>query len=192
MDIVSLQGGKIPVDRRSLGRLTLDKATKRRYQDPAFMALLEDTKPLAAVDWRDYDVLYFAGGHGAMWDFAESEELHTVTREMYESGRVVSAVCHGTAALQNVRLSDGSYLIEGKRGTGFAYRDETVAGVKRLVPYNLESRLRERGMIYSRARIPLAGHTVADQRLITGQNPNSAKETALKTLEAIGAAATRA
>ena len=186
MDIVSPKGGKIPIDGRSLGRLVLDNATKKRYEDPEFMSLLENTKSLSEVDWNEYDVLYFAGGHGAMWDFADNEELHTLTREMYEGGKLVSAVCHGTSALQNVRLSNGEYLIQGKKGTGFPYFDETVAGVKRFVPYNLEKRLKERGMIYSKAFIPLAGHTVVDGRLITGQNPNSATKTAQKTLEAIG------
>ena len=186
MDIVSPLGGKIPIDSRSLGRIVLDKATKRRHEDPGFMALLDKTRPLSDVDWEDYDVLYFAGGHGAMWDFADNDELQALIRQMYESGRVVSAVCHGTAALQNVRLSNGEYLIAGKKGTGFAYFDERIGGVKRYVPYNLENRLKERGMIYSKARLPLAGHTVVDDRLITGQNPNSATETAQKSLEAIG------
>lgn len=183
MDIISPKGGKIPIDGRSLGRMVLDKATKKRYEDSEFMSLLENTKSLSDVNWNDYDILYFAGGHGAMWDFADNDELHTLTREMYEGGKPVSAVCHGVAALQNVRLSNGEYLIKGKRGTAFRYFDETIAGVKRFVPYNLEKILKERGMIYSKAFIPLAGHTVVDGRLITGQNPNSATETAQKALE---------
>ena len=186
MDIVSPQGGKIAVDSRSLGFFVLDKATRKRHEDPNFMALLEDTKSISEVDWKDYDAVYFSGGHGAMWDFAENEELHARTAEMYEDGKVVSAVCHGVAALPNVRLSDGSYLLDGKNGTGFAYFDEMIAGVKRHVPYNLEKRLKDKGMKYSKALIPLSGHTAVDGRLITGQNPNSAIETARKTLEAIG------
>lgn len=187
MDIVSPKGGKISVDTRSLSFFVLDKATRKRREDPEFMALLEDTKSISEVDWNDYDVLYFAGGHGAMWDFAENEDLHTRTADLYESGKVVSAVCHGVAALQNVRLSDGKLLIDGKRGTGFSYFDETIAGVKRYVPYNLEQRLKEKGLNYSKALVPLMAHTVVDGRLITGQNPNSATEMAQKTLEAIGA-----
>ena len=186
MDIVSPRGGRIPIDGRSLGRFTLGKAAKRRYEDPEFMSLLEDTRSLSDVDWNEYDVLYFAGGHGAMWDFANTDEVHALTRKMYEGGRIVSAVCHGTAALQNVRLSNGEYLISGKKGTGFRYLDETVAGVKRFVPYNLEEALKERGMTYSHAFLPLAGHTVVDGRLITGQNPNSATETAQRVLEILG------
>jgi len=187
MDIVSPNGGKVPNDRRSLGRLTLDRAARRRHEDPTLMALLDDTRSVSEVDWEQYGIVYFAGGHGAMWDFADNEEPQAITRDMYEAGRVVSAVCHGTVALQSVRLSSGEFLIAGKDGTGFAYRDETIAGVRRFVPYNLQDRLTERGMNYSRAHIPLGGHVVADGLLITGQNPNSATKTALATLAAIGA-----
>ena len=108
-----------------------------------------------------------------MWDFAGNDELHNLVREMYESDRVVSAVCHGTAVLQNVRLSSGELLIAGKRGTGFAYFDERISGTKRFVPYNLEDRLKDGGMIYSKARVPLAGHLL--ERLldhVDGQLPH--------------------
>lgn len=185
MDIVSPNGGKIPIDSRSLGRWVLDKATKKRYEDSKFMFLLENTKSVSDVDWEDYDIIYFAGGHGAMWDFADNSELSTLTRKMYEGGKLVSAVCHGVAALQNVRLSNGEYLINGKKGTGFPYFDEALAGVKSFVPYNLQKVLKERGMIYSKAFLPLMGHTVVDGRLITGQNPNSATSTAKKALEVL-------
>ncbi|TLX76181.1 type 1 glutamine amidotransferase domain-containing protein [Labilibacter sediminis] len=183
MEIVSIKGGKIPVDGRSLAGFMLDKATKKRYEDPNFMSLLENTKSISEVNWKEYDILFFAGGHGAMWDFANNEKLNTLTREMYEDGKLVSAVCHGVAALQNVRLSNGEYLIKGKRGTCFPYFDETIAGVKRFVPYNLEKIMKDRGMKYSKAFLPLSKHTVVDGQLITGQNPNSTTKTAQKALE---------
>lgn len=185
MDIVSPKGGKIPVDERSLGRFVLDKATQKRHKDPAFMSLLNNTLSLKEINPKEYDVLYFAGGHGAMWDFANNEDLHQLTRKMYEDNKVISAVCHGVAALQNVKLSNGNYLIEGKKGTGFPYFDELIAGVKSYVPYNLQKVLKERGMVYSKAFFPLAGHTVVDGKLVTGQNPNSATETAQKVLEIV-------
>lgn len=185
MDIVSPQGGKVPVDERSLGRIVLDKATKKRNEDPKFMSLLDHTTSISEIDWKNYEVIYFAGGHGAMWDFADNELLQSITREMYENGKIVSAVCHGVAALQNVKLSNGEYLIKGKKGTGFSYFDEGIGGVKKIVPYNLQQRLKERGMKYSKAFIPLAGHTVVDGNLITGQNPNSATKTAKEAIKAI-------
>jgi len=185
IDIVSPKGGKVLVDGRSLGRFVFDKAARRRYEDPAFMAMLEDTRSISDVNWSEYDAVFFAGGHGAMWDFAENEDLHNRTAEMFESGRIVSAVCHGIAALQNVRLSNGKYMIDGKNGTGFAYLDETIAGVRKIVPYNLEKRLKESGMHYSKAFLPLAGHTVVDGNLITGQNPNSTTATAKAVVKAL-------
>lgn len=183
MEIVSPKGGNVPIDNRSLGRFVLDKATKKRHEDSGFMSLLEDTKAITEINWQDYDVLYFAGGHGAMWDFTDNEELHSLIRNMYEGNKIVSAICHGVASLQDVRLKNGKYLIDGKKGTGFAYFDETIAGTKRYVPYNLEKRLKERGMIYSKAKFPLGEHTVSDGKLVTGQNPNSGTKTANRVLE---------
>ncbi|WP_104400620.1 type 1 glutamine amidotransferase domain-containing protein [Vibrio penaeicida] len=185
IDIVSPNGGNVPIDKRSLGFFVLDKATKARYQDPAFMSKLKQTKVLSDIDWQQYDIVYFAGGHGAMWDLVDNQELHSLTRNIYEAGKVVSAVCHGVAALLNVKLSNGDYLISAKKGTGFPYFDETIAGAKSFVPYNLEQVLKNRGMEYSKAFFPLGAHTVVDGRLITGQNPNSTIRTAKKALEVL-------
>jgi len=191
IDIVSPTGGNVLVDGRSLGRFVYDKASRRRYEDPAFMAMLENTKSIADVDWSTYDVVFFAGGHGAMWDFAENQELHARTAEVFESGRIVSTVCHGAAVLPRVRLRNGKYMIDGKKGTGFAFFDETIAGVKKLVPYNMEKRLKDRGLKYSKAFLPLAGHTVVDGNLITGQNPNSTTATAQAVVKALQSSTSR-
>ena len=185
MEIASIKGGKIPLDNRGLKGIMLDKETKKRYEDSEFMSLLENTKSLSDIDAKEYDVLFFAGGHGAMWDFANNDELNSLTRYMYENGKIISAVCHGVAALQNVKLSNGEYLVKGKRGTCFPYFDESLAGVKKYVPYNLQKTLKSRGMKYSKAFLPLSGHAVADGRLITGQNPNSTTKTAKKVLEVL-------
>jgi putative intracellular protease/amidase len=184
MEIVSIKGGDIPIDQRGFNKMVLDKATKKRSEDKEFMNLLKNTKSIEEINPNDFDLLYFAGGHGAMWDFVDNDKLDSITREMYESNKIVAAVCHGVAALQNIKLSNGNYLISGKKGTGFAFFDETLAGVKKFVPYNLQNRLKERGMKYSKAFFPLSKHTVQDGLLFTGQNPNSATELAQKVLAA--------
>lgn len=185
MEIASPKGGKIEIDARSLAWPVFDKATRKRFNAPQFMALLDNTPALGSLNWDEYDVIYLAGGHGAMWDFAEDPTLHRLIAQSYEQGKVVAAVCHGVAGLMNVRLSSGRYLLDGKRGTGFAYFDETIAGVKHLVPYNLQAGLKERGMRYSKALLPLMSHVVRDGQLITGQNPNSATGTAKAALAAL-------
>ncbi|HMR50063.1 MAG TPA: type 1 glutamine amidotransferase domain-containing protein, partial [Arachnia sp.] len=124
--------------------------------------------------------IYFTGGHAVMFDFPGNQRRQRITREIYEQGGVVGAVCHGYCGLLNTKLSDGSYLVAGRTITGFSWREEVLAGVAKLVPYNVEERMKERGARYTKARLPFVSHAVVDGRLVTGQNPGSAKETAAK------------
>ena len=115
-----------------------------------------------------------------MYDFPDSHGLQRITREIFERGGIVSSVCHGYCGLLNTTLSDGTYLIAGKRMTGFAWTEEVLARVDKLVPYNAEERAKERGALYQKAKLPFVSYTVIDGNLVTGQNPGSAKETANK------------
>ena len=132
------------------------------------------------VDSADYDAIYFTGGHAVMYDFPGSAGLQRITRELYERGAIVSSVCHGYCGLLDVTLSDGSYLIAGKKMTGFAWLEERLARVDKLVPYNAEAKAKERGAHYEKGTLPFLSYAVVDGNLVTGQNPGSAKETAEK------------
>lgn len=147
------------------------------------MALLENTLAPEDVDSADYDAIYFTGGHAVMYDFPDSEGLQRITREIYERGGIVSSVCHGYCGLLNTKLSDGSYLIAGRRMTGFAWQEEVLARVDKLVPYNAEEVAKVRGALYEKAKLPFVSYAVVDGNLVTGQNPGSAKETAEKVAE---------
>lgn len=151
------------------------------------MALLADTPAPDQIDSADVDAIYFTGGHAVMYDFPDSEGLQAITREIWERGGIVSSVCHGYCGLLNTRLSDGSFLIAGKRMTGFAWREEELAKVDKLVPYNAEEEARQRGALYEKALIPFVPYTVADGTLVTGQNPASAKATAKRIAELLEA-----
>jgi putative intracellular protease/amidase len=183
--LVSPAGGKVPLEPRALKFPNYDKTAKAWRADPAKMALLEDTLSPDQVDSADYDAIYFTGGHAVMYDFPDSQGLQRITREIYERGGVVSAVCHGYCGLLNTQLSDGSYLIAGKHMTGFAWREEELAKVDKLVPYNAEEESRKRGALYEKAKLPFISYTVVDGNLVTGQNPGSAKATAKKVVEAL-------
>lgn len=97
------------------------------------------------VDSPDYDAIFFTGGHAVMHDFPGSEGLQRVTREIFEHGGIVASVCHGYCGLLETKLSNGSYLIAGRELTGFAWFEEKLARVDKLVPYNEEERAKERG-----------------------------------------------
>lgn len=178
--IVSPQGGRSPLEPRSLKFPTYDKIAKAWHRAAERMALLETTLSPDQVDAADYDAIYFTGGHAVMYDFPDSEGLQRVTREMWEHGKIVSSVCHGYCGLLNTTLSDGSLLVAGKRVTGFTWQEEVLARVDKLVPYNAEDEMKKRGALYEKAKLPFVSYTVTDGRLVTGQNPGSAKETAEK------------
>lgn len=183
--LVSPAGGAVPLEPRSLKFPNYDKTAKAWRADPAKMALLEHTLSPEQIDSADYDAIYFTGGHAVMYDFPDSDGLQRITREIYEGGGIVSSVCHGYCGLLNTRLSDGSYLIAGKKMTGFAWTEEVLARVDKLVPYNAEEKAKERGALYEKAKLPFVSYTVVDGNLVTGQNPGSAKDTAKKVVAAL-------
>ncbi len=176
--LVSPKGGLVPLEPRSLKFPTYDKSAKAWRADPEKMALLERTSSPDEVDAADFDAIYFTGGHAVMYDFPDSEGLQRLTRQIFEDGGIVSSVCHGYCGLLNTTLSDGSHLIAGRRMTGFAWQEEVLARVDKLVPYNAERAAKDRGALYEKAKLPFVSYTVVDGTLVTGQNPGSATATA--------------
>lgn len=180
--LVSPRGGATPIEPRSLKWPYFDQSARRGQADRALSALLASTARPAQVNARDYDAIYFTGGHGVMWDFPEDVALQAITRDIFERGGIVASVCHGYCGLLNTQLSDGRLLVAGRRLTGFSWLEEVLAGVAREVPYNVEMEMRQRGALYEKALLPFTAKVVTDGRLVTGQNPQSAKATALKIL----------
>lgn len=176
--LVSPKGGATPLEPRALKWPLLDASAKAWLADKARSALLSSTARPDEIDPADYDAIYFTGGHAVMWDFPDSEGLQRITRAIYERGGIVSSVCHGYCGLLNTRLSDGKLLVAGKRVTGFSWREEVLAGVAKKMPYNAEAEMKRRGALYEKALLPFASYAVVDGRLVTGQNPWSAKATA--------------
>lgn len=178
--LVSPAGGRSPLEPRSLKFPNVDQSAKAWHADPQRMALLETTKSPEDIESSDFDAIYFTGGHAVMFDFPGSVGLQRITREIFERGGIVSSVCHGYCGLRDTRLSSGEYLVAGRKLTGFSWREEVLARVDKLVPYNIEEEIQERGADYSKALLPFVSNVVVDGNLVTGQNPGSAKETATK------------
>lgn len=178
IDIASPRGGFVPIDPESLAHDVLaELGTEKRYADRAFMDLLEDTKKVSNVRAEDYDAIYLTGGHGVMFDFRRRDLAELVAR-FYDTGRIVSAVCHGPAGLIEVQLGNGERLIQDRDITGFSWPEEEAAQRDKAVPYSLQDELKKRGGKYSMAEKPFDTYVREDGRLITGQNPGSAKAVA--------------
>ena len=178
--IVSPKGGRSPLEPRALKWPLLDASARAWLADESRMALLASTARPDEIDPADCDAIYFTGGHAVMWDFPDDEGLQSITRAIWERGGIVSSVCHGYCGLLNTRLSDGQPLVAGRRVTGFSWTEEVLAGVARKMPYNAEKEMRKRGALYEKALLPFVSYVVTDGRLVTGQNPFSAKATAKK------------
>jgi putative intracellular protease/amidase len=178
VEFASIEGGEPPVD-----GLDLDDPVNARYwNDAGFRAKLSGTKKLSEVESGNYSAVFFAGGHGTMWDFPDDAAVQKVTREVYEAGAPVGAVCHGPAALVNVKLSDGSYLVAGKTLAAFTNSEEEKVGLTNVVPFLLATKLEERGAEH-RGAPDFQKQVVTSGRLVTGQNPASAAGVAEQMVE---------
>lgn len=163
-------GGEAPMEESSL---KIDDAENKLFVDKFNVTNSLKTTPLKNVNPQDFAVIYFAGGHGTMWDFPDNIDVNKVTAAIYENGGIVAAVCHGPSALTDVKLSDGSYLIEGKKINSFTNEEEKEVEKDDIVPFLLETRLKERGAVFEKGE-KWENKVVVDGRIITGQNPQSA------------------
>ena len=171
VDFVSPKGGKAPVDPDSMD---LDDGVNSRFwNDTALRSAIEHTKRPGDVAAADYAGIFFAGGHGAMWDLPDNTEIASLTSSIYEHGGVVGAVCHGPAALVNVKRADGEYLVKNMYVAAFTNDEEREVGLERVVPFLLADRLVERGAHHDKAP-NWAIKVCTSGRLVTGQNPASA------------------
>ena len=178
VDFVSPKGGESPVD----GYDMEDPENKRFVNDQKAQQKISNALTPDEVDILAYQAIYYAGGHGTRWDLPDNEALASITAHSYESGGVVGAVCHGPAGLVNVKLSDGSYLVDGKTVSAFTNEEEVASGKDKYVPFMLETKLENRGAKHVESD-NWQKKVVADGRLVTGQNPASAKGVAENIVE---------
>jgi len=174
VDIASIRGGNAPIDPSSLDMNDVENAKFMAENKP----LIENTKFIEDVKSEDYNAIYFVGGHGTMWDFPNNLSIKKLSKEIYENNGIIGAVCHGPAALVNVKLSNGSFLIDGKRITAFSNSEEKTLKLENIVPFSLEDKIIDMGSSYNRGN-DWAEYVVEDQRIVTGQNPASAKQVAV-------------
>ena len=183
VDVASPKGGKVEADRFNpkeafIASLLADEEAMRK---------LADTRATADLHADDYAAVYVVGGKGAMFDLPFDPALKKLLSELHDRGGVVAAVCHGPAALVDVRLADGSLLVAGRALTGFSNEEEAVFGKRwaKDFRFQLEDAMRERGAYWQEAPLMMP-KLVVDGRLITGQNPYSTPAVAEAIVKALG------
>lgn len=191
--IASPDGGKVELDAMSDPRdesrwSADDLISMGALNTPEIVRLLDDTPTLGSLDLASFDALVVVGGQGPMFQFRDHPTLKDAIRRFYEARKPTAAVCHGTSALLDVQLSDGSYLIEGKAMTGFANVEEDFVDAavgQTVMPFRIEDEAKARGANFMQAGLfkPFA---VRDQNLITGQQQYSGEKVAQAVIEALG------
>jgi putative intracellular protease/amidase len=187
---IATPGGKAP----TLDPLSLSlKGGSAPWKVPAIKRYLESVAPelnaplaLADVDADDYDLVFYPGGHGPMEDLAYDAISGALLTRRLASGRPLALLCHAPAAILATADSQGRTPFAGRRMTGLSNREELLNSFARKAPWLLEDRLKELGVQYSKARVPLRPHVVVDGNLYTGQNPQSSEKLAEQLIEDIG------
>lgn len=170
--IASPKGGQAPIDPKSNAPENQTPATVRYYKDPETIKRLANTVPLSSVDQKDFDTVFYPGGHGPMWDLPDDKESIRILESFNRAGKIMTLMCHSPVALKNVKGLDGDWLIRGRRVTAFTNGEESEAELTWIVPFLLEDMLRGRGANYLKGENWLP-FVVRDGKLITGQNPAS-------------------
>lgn len=181
VDFVSPEGGAIPIGYIQ----TSDPLIKKYLYDGDFMDLLEQTNKPNQINAANYKAVYYGGGGAAMFGVPENKAIQKIVMEVYEQHQgIVSAVCHGSAGLVNLKTKDGKYLVAGKIVNGFPDLFENKsAKYYQTFPFSIEQQLQKNGGQFKYSEEGWDGFMVADGRLITGQDPTAAGLVAEKIIE---------
>ena len=184
LTLASPKGGQPPVDPKSDLPENQTPAMARFKQDPRAQKELAQTVKLDTIKAEDYDTIFYVGGHGPMWDLAESPVSIVLLESFYNSGKPIALVCHSPGVLHRVTYK-GEPLVKGKRVTGFTNGEEEEVQLTHVVPFLVEDELKRLGAHFEKVPNwqPLS---IIDGRLITGQNPASSTGAAQALLKLVG------
>jgi putative intracellular protease/amidase len=181
LTLASPNGGQPPVDPKSDLPENQTASMARFKKDERAQKELSQTVKLADVKAEDFDTVFYVGGHGPMWDLAESPISIALIESFYNSGKPVALVCHSPGVLRHVKYQ-GEPLVKGKRVTGFTNGEEEAVQLTKVVPFLVEDELMRLGAIFEKLR-NWQPHFVVDGRLVTGQNPASSTTAAQALLK---------
>jgi putative intracellular protease/amidase len=187
LTLASPKGGQPPVDPKSDEPANQTDAMARFKKDARAQKELSQTVKLADVKAKDFDTIFYVGGHGPMWDLAESTVSIALLEDFYNSGKPIALVCHSPGVLRHVKYQ-GEPLVKGKRVTGFTNGEEAEVGLTEVVPFLVEDELLRLDAIFEKKKnwVP---YSITDGRLITGQNPASSTSAAQALLKLMAGSA---
>ena len=183
LTLASPKGGQPPIDPKSDLPENQTDAMARFKKDETAQKAFADTVRLADVKAEDFDTVFYPGGHGPLWDLAESPLSIALLESFYSSGKPIALVCHSPGVLRHAKYQ-GEPLVKGKHVTGFTNGEEEDVKLTKVVPFLVEDELLHLGAIFEKVR-NWQPFSITDGRLITGQNPASSTVTAQALLKVL-------
>jgi putative intracellular protease/amidase len=172
--VASPAGGQPPLDPKSDLPDFQTELTHRFKADPAAQAVLANTVRLDTVQQADFDTVFYPGGHGPLWDLAQSATSIALIESFERAGKPIGFVCHAPGVLKNVKAANGDPLVKGRNVTGFTNGEEAAVELTDVVPFLIEDEFIAQGGLYHKGP-DWAPYVVIDGQLVTGQNPASSE-----------------
>lgn len=182
--LASPAGGQPPLDPKSDLPEFQTELTHRFKADPAAQQALANTVKLDSVKQDDFDTVFYPGGHGPLWDLAESPVSIRLIESFERAGKPIGFVCHAPGVLRHVKAANGDALIKGRHVTGFSNSEEAAVELTDIVPFLIENEFKTLGGLYEKGP-HWSAHVVQDGKLVTGQNPASSEDVAKALIRAI-------
>lgn len=184
--VVSPKGGEAPLDPASVEFSKGDAGALDFHENKK--SLWQNTQTISSVLGRinEFDAVFYPGGHGPVFDLVTDKDSIQLIQDFWTAGKPVAAVCHGPVVLVNVKDASGEPLVKGKTVTGFSDAEEEAAQLTAAVPLLLETELVKKGAKFEKAPELFGAKVVVDGKLITGQNPASAKGVGEALVAALG------
>jgi putative intracellular protease/amidase len=182
--LASPAGGQPPLDPKSDLPDFQTALTERFKTDKAAQDALANTVKLETVSQADFDTVFYPGGHGPLWDLAESSTSIELIESFNRAGKPIAFVCHAPGVLRHVKNNQGELLIKGRNVTGFTNSEEDAVELTHVVPFLIEDEFIAAGAHYSKGPDWMP-YVVEDGNLITGQNPASSEAVAAALLKKV-------
>ena len=179
--VATPKGGQAPIDPSSETPSAQTAATDRYYKDQKVQDVIAHTELLSEMKASDFDAVFYPGGHGPLWDLANDADSAKLILDFYNGGKIVGAVCHAPGVFKDVKMENGDSFVKGKNVTGFSNTEEEAVQLTDVVPFLVETELKNLGGNYSKTD-DWGVHIVEDGLLITGQNPASSEGVAEKII----------
>ncbi|WCL55213.1 type 1 glutamine amidotransferase domain-containing protein [Gimibacter soli] len=165
VDFASPKGGKVSFMMDPLG-ISSYTIKYEGFLDKANASLSPDQ-----VNSDDYEAVFIGGGYGPLFDVASNQALLAIMRDVYENGGIIGGCGHGPGAFANVKLSNGKFMVAGKRVAGFPNSTEiTKSWAKEgtLLPFLVEDQLRANGAaVVNKENIADKHDVIVDSRIVS-------------------------